>query len=130
MLEPFSNKIKICSRISLKFIYFIIYSILYFLFCLDSNVLFYISSILVSLSVMNSLYFYIVYSFLCLTARMNQFPFLPKKFPQKLGRRFICATIKSLKFKKLTKIGLLQILFPIFPVFFIFPNAQNYFCSK
>ena len=81
MLELFSNKIKICSRISLKFIYFIIYSILYFLFYLDSNILFYISSILVSLPVMHSLYLYIVYSFLCLAAWMNQFPFLPKKIP-------------------------------------------------
>ena len=166
MLEFFSNKIKICSRISLKFIYSIIYSILYFMFYLDSHVLFYISSILVSLPVIHYTS-NIVYTFLCLTVGMYHFPFLPKKIPSVTSgiwegdllivveppkfqyeisktlfsyvRRFPYLhdyNSKSLKFKKLTKIGLLQIVFPIFfifPIFFpqkIVTNAQNYSCSK
>ena len=50
------------------------------MFYVDSNVLFSISSILVSLPDIHYTS-NIVYTFLCLTVGMDHFPFLPKKIP-------------------------------------------------
>ena len=120
------------------------------MFYLDSNVLFYISSILVSLPVIHYTS-NIVYTFLCLTVGMDHFPFLPKKIPSVTSGIWegdllivreppklqyeISKTLfsyvrkfpylhdynsKSLKFKKLE---LLQIepLQIVFPIFLFFP---------
>ena len=126
------------------------------MFYLDSNVLFYISSILVSLPVTHYTS-KIVYTFLCLTVGMDHVPFLPKTIPSVTSgiwegdllivrgppklqyeisktlfsyvRKFSYLhdyNSKSLKCKKLTKIGLLQIVFPIF-LFFPFSLLKRFF---
>ena len=95
MLKLFSSKIKICSPISLRFIYSIIYSILYYYFFLNSNVLFCKSSISVSLVVIHytsNIHFY----FSGFNCRDKSFSFFTKKkiscYIRNMGGRYIYCT--------------------------------------